>query len=67
VPKRKFISQLLKSFSEELYHTPTGTGKTTAHTDTYRGRFVKLVPRELVVEVDELETDGPALRGDSSR
>src|SRR5215213_5507528 len=26
------------------YDTPTGTGKTTAHTDTYHGRFVKLVP-----------------------
>jgi uncharacterized protein YndB with AHSA1/START domain len=25
------------------YDAPTGTGKTTAHTDTYHGRFVKLV------------------------
>ncbi|MDL5502218.1 MAG: SRPBCC domain-containing protein, partial [Candidatus Methanoperedens sp.] len=25
------------------YDTPTGTGKTTAHTDTYHGRFVRLV------------------------
>ena len=24
------------------YAVPTGTGKTTAHTDTYHGRFVKL-------------------------
>ena len=24
------------------YEAPTGTGKTTAHTDTYHGRFVKL-------------------------
>ncbi len=46
------------------YKTPTGTGKTTAHTDTYHGRFVKLVPDEQVVEVDEFETADPALRGE---
>ena len=43
---------------------PTGTGKTTAHTDTYRGCFVQLVPDERVVEVDEFETEDPALRGE---
>lgn len=26
------------------YDEQTGTGKTTAHTDTYHGHFVKLVP-----------------------
>lgn len=46
------------------YDVPTGTGKTTAHTDTYHGRFVKLVPNEQVVEVDEFETDDPTLRGE---
>ena len=46
------------------YDAPTGTGKTTAHTDTYHGRFVKLVPNEQVVEVDEFETEDPALRGE---
>ncbi len=46
------------------YDEPTGTGKTTAHTDTYRGRFAKLVPNEQVVEVDEFETEDPALRGE---
>ena len=46
------------------YDEPTGTGKTTAHTDTYRGRFAKLVPDERVVEVDEFETEDPALRGE---
>src|SRR4051794_38851029 len=45
------------------YDAPTGTGKTTAHTDTYHGRFVKLVPNEQVVEVDEFETEDPAMRG----
>ena len=45
------------------YEAPTGTGKTTAHTDTYHGRFVKLIPNEQVVEVDEFETEDPALRG----
>src|SRR3712207_3043668 len=37
------------------YDQPTGTGKTTSHTDTYHGRFAKLVPNEQVVEVDEFE------------
>lgn len=46
------------------YDAPTGTGKTTAHTDTYHGRFVRLVPNEQVVEVDEFETTDPALRGE---
>ena len=46
------------------YNELTGTGKTTAHTDTYHGRFVKLVPNEQVVEVDEFETADPALCGE---
>lgn len=46
------------------YDAPTGTGKTTAHTDTYHGRFVRLVPDELVVEAVEFETADPALRGE---
>src|SRR5436309_4048023 len=46
------------------YDAPTGTGKTTAQTDTYHGRFVQLVPNERVVEVVEFETTDPALRGE---
>lgn len=46
------------------YDAPDRTGKTAGRTDTYRGRFVRLVPGELVVEVDEFETDDPALRGE---
>jgi uncharacterized protein YndB with AHSA1/START domain len=46
------------------YDMPTGTGKTTAHTDTYHGRFVELVPDEKVVEVVEFETADPAMRGE---
>src|SRR5215217_2758790 len=46
------------------YDAPTGTGKTTAHTDTYHGRFVKLAPNEQVVEVIEFETEDPALQGE---
>ena len=45
------------------YDRPTAAGKTTAHTDTYRGHFAKLVPDEQVVEVDEFETEDPALSG----
>ncbi len=32
------------------YDEPTGTGKATAHTDTYHGRFAKLVPNEQMVK-----------------
>jgi uncharacterized protein YndB with AHSA1/START domain len=46
------------------YDEPGAQGKTTAHTDTYRGRFVRLVPDELVVEVDVFETADPALQGE---
>jgi len=46
------------------YDAPTGTGKTTPQTDTYRGHFVRLVPNEQVVEVLEFETTDPELRGE---
>src|SRR3954469_24136043 len=46
------------------YEAPDRVGKTEGRTDTYRGRFVRLVPNELVVEVDEFETDDPALGGE---
>jgi uncharacterized protein YndB with AHSA1/START domain len=46
------------------YDEPDRTGKTTGRTDTYRGRFVRLVPGELVIEADEFDTDDPAMRGE---
>ncbi len=46
------------------YDEPGPQGKTTAHTDTYRGHFVALVPGELVVEVDVFETTDPAVQGE---
>ena len=46
------------------YTSPGRAGKTTAHTDTYTGRFLRLVPDELVVEVQEFESDDPALAGE---
>jgi uncharacterized protein YndB with AHSA1/START domain len=46
------------------YDAPTETGKTTAHTDTYHGRFITLVPDEKVVEVVEFETTDPAMQGE---
>lgn len=46
------------------YDESTGVGKTTAHTDTYHGRFVKLVQNEQVVEAVEFETADPALQGE---
>lgn len=46
------------------YDAPTDTGKTSAQTDTYHGRFVRLVPGEEVVQVMEFETADPALQGE---
>jgi uncharacterized protein YndB with AHSA1/START domain len=46
------------------YEEATAQGKTEAHTDTYHGQFVTLVPDEMVVEVDEFETADPALQGE---
>ena len=46
------------------YDAPTGTGKTTAHTDTHHGRFVTLVPDERVVQAVEFESDDSAMQGE---
>ncbi len=46
------------------YESPDASGKTEANTDTYHGRFVKLVPDALVVEVLEFETSKPELQGE---
>jgi uncharacterized protein YndB with AHSA1/START domain len=46
------------------YDEPTGTGKTTAQTDTFQGRFARLVPDEQVVQVVAFETPDPAMRGE---
>jgi uncharacterized protein YndB with AHSA1/START domain len=46
------------------YDASDRVGKSAGRTDTYRGRFVRLVPNQLVVEADEFETDDPALRGE---
>lgn len=41
-------------------------GKTTPHTDTHHGRFVRLVPEREVAEVVEFESDDPAMQGEMS-
>jgi uncharacterized protein YndB with AHSA1/START domain len=46
------------------YQEPDGRGKTTEQTDTFHGRFERLVPDREVVQVVEFETDDPALSGE---
>jgi uncharacterized protein YndB with AHSA1/START domain len=46
------------------YEAPTTTGKTTAQTDTYHGRFTELIPGERVKRSVEFETTNPALQGE---
>jgi uncharacterized protein YndB with AHSA1/START domain len=45
------------------YDRPTGAGKTNASTDTFHGRFLRLVPDTKVVQAVEFETDDPAMQG----
>jgi uncharacterized protein YndB with AHSA1/START domain len=46
------------------YDAPTGTGKSTPHSDTYHGWFRELVPDERVVQVIEFETEDSAMQGE---
>ena len=46
------------------YDEPTDTGKTSAQTDTYHGRFARLVPDTEVVQLIEFETDDPGMQGE---
>ena len=46
------------------YDAPTDAGKTDAQTDTFHGRFVRLIPDAEVVQVVEFETADPALQGE---
>lgn len=39
-------------------------GKTAGDTDTYHGRFVKLVPDEMIVEIIEFESQEPGFAGE---
>jgi uncharacterized protein YndB with AHSA1/START domain len=46
------------------YDAQAGTGKSAARTDTYHGRFTRLVPDEQVTEVFEFESADPGLAGE---
>jgi uncharacterized protein YndB with AHSA1/START domain len=46
------------------YDTPDSAGKTSAHSDTYHGRFVELVPGRRVVQAVEFETADPDMQGE---
>ncbi len=46
------------------YDGPTDAGKTDAQTDTFHGRFIRLVPDAEVSQVVEFETTDPALQGE---
>ena len=46
------------------YDEPDSTGKSNAHTDTFHGRFTRLVPDREVVQAVEFETEDPAMAGE---
>ncbi|MBF6358000.1 SRPBCC family protein [Nocardia higoensis] len=45
------------------YDDPDAAGKTFGNSDSYRGRFVMLVPGERVVQLVEFDTEDPAVSG----
>ena len=45
------------------YEGGSGTGKSSAHSDTYHGHFLRLVRDEQVVQILEFETDDPGMQG----
>lgn len=47
-----------------VYDGGAGKGKSEAHTDTYHGRFVELVPGAKVVQTMSFETDDPSMQGE---
>jgi uncharacterized protein YndB with AHSA1/START domain len=51
-------------FRVSLTYRGDEAGKSGAHTDTYAGRFVELVPDTRVVEVTAFESDDPAMQGE---
>jgi uncharacterized protein YndB with AHSA1/START domain len=46
------------------YAAPGSTGKTTARSDAFTGRFVRLVADTEVVQVVEFDTDDPSVQGE---
>jgi uncharacterized protein YndB with AHSA1/START domain len=46
------------------YDDPEESGKTEGATDTFSGRFARLVPGREVVQIIEFETDDPDIRGE---
>jgi uncharacterized protein YndB with AHSA1/START domain len=46
------------------YDAPTTAGKTTAQTDSFHGRFARLVPDSEVVQVVEFDTADPSISGE---
>jgi uncharacterized protein YndB with AHSA1/START domain len=46
------------------YDQPTTAGKTDAQTDTFHGRFARLVPDTEVVQVVEFESADPTMAGE---
>ena len=46
------------------YDAPTTAGKSDQRTDSFHGRFVKLVPDREVIQVVEFETDDPSMMGE---
>ena len=46
------------------YDQPTTAGKTSSQTDTFHGRFTKLVPDSEMVQVVEFESDDPSMAGE---
>lgn len=45
------------------YDDPKQAGKTIGPTDTFHGRFAKVIPDSKIVQVVEFQSDDPAMKG----
>jgi uncharacterized protein YndB with AHSA1/START domain len=46
------------------YDDPQQAGKTSGPTDTFQGRFAKVVPESEIVQVVEFQSDDPTMKGE---
>ena len=46
------------------YDDPQQAGKTSGSTDTFHGRFAKIIPDSEIVQVVEFQSDDPSMKGE---
>jgi len=60
-PREGGIFRMSFGYADTKHSVP---GKTSAHADVFNGKFLKLIPDELIVELVEFESNDPAFAGE---